>query len=113
MAGRPGPGFTPRAAEAELKILARQHDRLVPGRHTEIEPTDGSWAQELELFASGRDLALIAFFIGTFNLVLIIACANVATLMLSRAAARRKEIAVRLSLGATRLRLVRMLVTES
>jgi predicted permease len=112
LAGRLAPGYSRSQAEAELNILVHQDDGLHPGRRNVVTVTDGSWIEELELTASGRDLMLVSFFLGAFMLVLVIACANVATLLLSRAAARKREIAVRLSLGAPRIRLVRMLVTE-
>src|SRR5258706_13093561 len=64
-----------------------------------------------EVVKSVRTLLLILM--AAVILVLLIACANVATLLVSRAASRRKEVALRTTLGATRVRLLRQMLTES
>ena len=112
MAGRLAAGFSRSDAEAELNALMRQQRGREKG-DTVVVTNDGSWLEEIQLMFTGRQLALLGFFFGAFNLVLFVSCANVATILLSRAASRRKEIAIRISLGAPRVRLVRMLVTES
>jgi predicted permease len=109
--GRLNPGFSHEEAASELRLIASQQDRLHPGRTNAITVTDGSWIQQPE----DRDkiTTVFAVILGALTLFVLIVCVNVTTLLLSRAAARRQEIAVRLALGAGRMRLVRTLLTET
>jgi len=110
MVGRLRPGGARAAAAAEMALIARQRDRVVPGRETRVRLTNGSTIDMLPTSTSAA--LLVSLVMGGLSLVLLIVCANVSTLLLSRAAARRGEIGVRLSLGASPLRLVRMLLIE-
>jgi putative ABC transport system permease protein len=98
-------------AQAELTLFANQLDRAYPDRNTQITVTSGSFLSDPE--RRSRFIGFAALLLTAVGLVLLIACANVANLSLARAATRQKEIAVRLALGASRLRLVRQLLTES
>ena len=112
--GRLRPGVSRQQAEASMKTLARQLEQEYP------EPNKGRTVSLLSLQQSTinpqqRDLFLRAgqLLMTVVGLVLLISCANVANLLLARATSRRREIALRLSLGAGRWRLVRQLLTES
>src|SRR5207237_4587440 len=100
-------------AQANLKTIATQLEKEYPNDNTGRSVTLMPIA-EATLNPAFRSILVVAgeLLMTIVGLVLLIACANVANLLLARAAVRQKEIAVRLSLGASRSRLVRQLITE-
>jgi macrolide transport system ATP-binding/permease protein len=109
--GRVRPGVSMSQVRADLGIIASRIDRQHPGRQTSLAIRTATFLGRPE--EHSLVLGAAAVILMGFGLVLLIACANVANLMLARATARQREIAVRLSVGASRWRLIRQLLTES
>ena len=103
-------GITPEQARSELSLIAADLERKYP----EANRGYGIVANTIrEIFPGDTDRRLFALLQGGAIFVLLIACANIANLLLARAQARRREIVLRLALGAGRARILRQLLTES
>ena len=105
---RPGVSFA--TANAELKRVADEFRAEVPG---EIDPAEANSLLDFQREMNGDVRPALTVLAGAVFMVLLIACANVANLMLARATARQKEMAIRAAVGADSLEIVRQLIVES
>jgi len=111
----PAPGVTIETAEAGLDAVLRRLDAQDPST-----PLRTDKSRRVTLLPAGTSVpiprklkpALLVFFLALMGLILVLACMNLANMLMARGANRRKELAIRLSVGASRFRLVRQMISE-
>ena len=112
VSGRLKPGVTVSRANAQLQLAADEFRRKFPGSAA-LGPKDGFSVKPLQEATVDNVRSSLRILVGAVTFVLLIACANVANLLLVRATGRQREIAIRAAVGAGRGRIIRQLLTES